>query len=285
MKLSSKSALLALAVSSLPALAQFEGVIEMKMEGGGAAAAMSGTGKTYVSKSAWRSEMEMTRANAKNDPDKLKATGGQPTFRMVVLGKLSEPGITYMINETAKTYARIDSAEMAKNHPKDADKKWTVKRLGKDRVAGLACENVKAVEEGKKSEFELCVTNELASGEWIRALQAQQRSSGGLWMKALKDAGVEGYPIRMVVRESESGPVTMRMEATKVERKSLPASLFVVPPGFKETSLFGNLSGSPEQAKQMEEAQKKMDEMMKNMTPEQRKQMEEMMKKMGQQKQ
>lgn len=284
MKLSSKSALLALAVSSLPALAQFEGVIEMKMEGG-SGAAMSGTGKTFVSKTAWRSEMEMTRADAKQDAEKLKAMGGQATFRMVVLGKLSEPGITYMINEGAKTFARIDSAEMAKNLPKDAEKKWTVKRLGKDHVAGLACENVKAVEEGKKTEFELCVTRELASGEWIRALQAQQRSSGGLWMKALKDAGVEGYPLRMVVRESESGPVTMRVEATKVERKSLPASLFEVPPGFKETSLFGTMGGNPEQAKQMEEAQRRMKEAMDKMTPEQRKQMEEMMKKMGQQKQ
>jgi len=284
MKLSLKPALLALALSALPALAQFEGVIEMKMEGGGKAG-MSGTGKTFISKSAWRSEMEMTSAEMKSNPETAKALGGQTAFRLVVLGKVSEPGISYMINDRTKTFARIDSAEMTKNLPKDAESKWSVKRLGKDHVAGLACENVKAVEAGKPAEYELCVTKEIASGEWMRALQGQQRRAGGLWMKALKDAGVEGFPIRMVMKESETGPVTMKMEATKVERRSLPGSLFEIPPGYKETSMMGTMAQSPEQVKQMEAAQKQMQEAMEKMTPEQRKQMEEMMKKMGQQKQ
>lgn len=284
MNLSLKSAAFALALSALPALAEFEGVIDMKMEGGGAAA-MSGTGKTYVTKRAWRSEMEMSSPEMKKDPEAVKAMGGQASFRLIMLGKLSEPGISYMINEKTKTFARIDAAEMTKDLPKDTEKKWSVKRLGKDHVAGLACENVRAVETGKKTEYEICVTSEIASGEWMRALQGQQRGAGGLWMKALKDAGVEGYPVRMVIKESETGPVTMKMEATKVERKSLPASLFEVPPGYKETSMMSAMAQNPEQAKQMEDAQKRMKEAMDKMTPEQRKQMEEMMKKMGQQKQ
>ena len=284
MNLSLKSAAFALALSALPALAEFEGVIDMKMEGGGAAA-MSGTGKTYVTKRAWRSEMEMSSEEMRKNPEMLKATGGKTSVRLIMLGKLSEPGISYMINENTKTYARIDAAEMAKDLPKDTERKWSVKRLGKDHVAGLACENVRAVETGKKTEYEICVSTELASGEWMRALQGQQRGAGGIWVKALKDAGVEGFPVRMVIKESETGPVTMKMEATKVERKSLPASLFEVPPGYKETSMMGAMAQNPEQAKQMEDAQKQMKEAMDKMTPEQRKQMEEMMKKMGQQKQ
>ncbi|HSB36224.1 MAG TPA: DUF4412 domain-containing protein, partial [Thermoanaerobaculia bacterium] len=284
MKLSMKTAAFALAISALPALAQFEGVIDMKMEGS-SAAPMSGTGRTYVTKGAWRTEMEMTSEKMKTDPEAVKALGGKAAFKMVMLGKLSEPGISYMINDVAKTYSRLDAAEMAKNLPKDKDRKWTVKRLGKDHVAGLACENVKATEEGKKSEWELCVTKDIPSGEWVRAMQRQQRGSQGLWMKALQDAGIDGYPVRMVMRESASGPVTMRMEATKVERRSLPGSLFEIPPGYKETGMMGMFVQTPEQAKQMEDAQKQLNEAMKNMTPEQRKQMEEMMKKMGQQKQ
>jgi hypothetical protein len=275
---------LLLAVAASPALAQFEGVIEMKMEGGGTAA-MSGTGRTYVTKSAWRSEMEMTSPEMKKDPEKIKALGGQTSIQMIMLGKLSEPGISYMLNDRTKTFARIDAAEMTKSLPKDAEKKWSVKRLGKDRVAGLTCESVKAVEAGKPTDYELCVTKEIASGEWMRALQGQQRGAGGLWLKALRDAGVEGFPVRMVIKESETGPVTMKMEATKVERKPLPASLFEIPPGYKETSMMGAMVQSPEQMKQMEAAQKQMKEAMEKMTPEQRKQMEEMMKKMGQQKQ
>jgi len=280
MKLSMKTAAFALAISAFPALAQFEGVIEMKMEGSGAAS-MSGTGKTYVSKRAWRSEMEMTSADMKKDPETVKALGGKAAFKMVMLGKLSEPGISYMINDVTKSFARIDAAEMAKNLPKETERKWTVKRLGKDQVAGLACENVRASEEGKKAEYDLCVTKELPTGEWMRAFQRQQRGTGGLWMKALADAGVDGYPIRMLMKESATGPVTMKVEATKVERRSLPGSLFEIPPGYKETSMMGTFAQTPEQAKQMEDAQKQLNEAMKNMTPEQRKQMEEMMKKMG----
>jgi hypothetical protein len=61
--------------------------------------------------------------------------------------------------------------------------------------------------------------------------------------------------------------------------------MFEIPPGYKETSMMGVMAQTPEQAKQMEAAQKQMKEAMDKMTPEQRKQMEEMMKKMGQQKQ
>ena len=279
MKLSMKTAAFALAISAFPALAQFEGVIEMKMEGS-SAMPMSGTGRTYASKTAWRSEMEMTSEKAAKDPEAVKALGGKAAFKMVMIGKLSEPGVSYMINDAAKTYSRIDAAELAKSLPTEKERKWTVKRLGKDRVAGLACEIAQASEEGKKAVYEVCSTVELPSGEWTRAMQRQQRG-GGLWMKALQDAGVHGFPIRMVVKESENGPVTMKSEATKVERRSVPGSLFEIPPGYKETSMFGAFAQTPEQAKQMEDAQKQLNEAMKNMTPEQRKQMEEMMKKMG----
>jgi hypothetical protein len=275
---------LALAVSASPVLAQFEGVIEMKIEGGGGTK-MSGTGKTYVTKSAWRTEMEMTSPELQHDTEKAKALGGRTSIQFIVLGKVSEPGVSYMLNERTKTYSRIDADEMKKGLPKSDEKKWSIQRLGKDRVAGLSCENVKVTEEGKKSELDLCMTREIASGEWLRALQRQRRGLGGAWVAALNEAGIEGFPVRMVMKESENGPVTMKMETTKVERKSLPASLFEIPPGYKETSLLGVMAQTPEQAQKLEAARKQMDEMMKNMTPEQRKQMEEMMKKMGQQKQ
>ena len=44
------------------------------------------------------------------------------------------------------------------------------------------------------------------------------------------------------------------------------------------------MAQTPEQAKQMEDAQKQIQKAMEKMTPEQRKKLEEMMKKMGQEK-
>jgi len=68
---------------------------------------------------------------------------------------------------------------------------------------------------------------------------------------------------------------------TRSPEAVLAGSLFEIPPGYKETSMFGAFAQTPEQAKQMEDAQKQLEGAMKNMTPEQRKMMEEMMKKQG----
>ena len=93
-------------------------------------------------------------------------------------------------------------------------------------------------------------------------------------MKALQDAGADGFFVKMVTREKGKAEPLTTMELTKAEKKSLPASLFEVPAGYtKQEGMMGAAGAmSPEAAEQMKKA-------MENMTPEQRKQMEEMMKK------
>jgi DNA-directed RNA polymerase specialized sigma24 family protein len=72
----------------------------------------------------------------------------------------------------------------------------------------------------------------------------------------------------------------MLMEVTRVERKTLPASLFQVPAGYKETeSAFGGVT--PEQQKALEDARSQMKDALDKMTPEQRKAYEDAMKRYG----
>lgn len=268
--------MLAFLLGATTAAAQFEGVADMKITTTGAHAT-SGAGKTYVSKAGWRSEMEMS------SPEMAKATG-VPSMKWIAFGKLADPDKVYMLNDKMKTYAVLDAkktAEMAESLSK-REHKYTVKKLGRDTVAGLACENALVTEEGTKTQIEACMSKEFMTGNWLKAMERGRRG-GGDFMKALKDAGLEGYPIRMVTKSKDDGGTTT-MELTKVERRSIPASMFEVPPGYKETSMMGLWAQTPEQAKQMEQAQKQMEEAMKNMTPEERKRMEEMMKAMGQQK-
>ena len=270
------SAAVIFVLTAASASAQLEGVAEMKFQAfGHGGTTMSGTGKTYVTKTAWRTEMEMSSADMAKDLAASKAHGGQTSMRMVAFGKLAEPGVSYMLNDRTKSFARIDAREMAKGLPK-TEEKWSVTRLGADRVAGLPCQNVLAVNEVDKSQWELCVSPEFARGDWLRAMQTDNRGAAG-WMKALVDAGVEGYPVRFSNKDAK-GTLRMTAEVVKFEKQSLPASLFEVPPGYKETSMMGVMAQSPEQAQQMEEAQKQMEKAMQNMTPEQRKMMEEMMK-------
>jgi len=266
---------LVLLFAAATAQAQFEGVADMKitMTGGPNGTSTTGGGKTYISRIGWRSEIEMS------SPEMAAMTGGKP-FRMVSLGKLSDPDTMYTVNDSAKTYAVINAREMREMAAKieKKEKKFAVEKLGKDRVAGLACEKVHVAEVGGGMVIDACVSREFASGEWMKAMNRGGRG-GADWMKAIRDAGVDGYPVRMTMTTKEMAGMTTSMEITKVERKSIPASMFEVPPGYKQTSVMGAMAQSPEQAKQMEEAQKQLQKQMENMTPEQRKMLEEMMKK------
>lgn len=265
---------LVLLFAAATAHAQFEGVADMKitMTGGPNGMSTTGGGKTYISKVGWRSEIEMS------NPEMAAMTGAK-TFRMVSFGKLAESDVMYTVNDARKVYAVINAKEMRERAAKieKKEKNFKVEKLGKDHVAGLACEKVHVTEVGGGMVIDACVSKDFASGEWMKAMN--RGGGAGDWMKAIREAGVDGYPVRMAMTTKETAGMTTTMEITKVERKSLPASMFEVPPGYKETSVMDVMAQSPEQAKQMEDAQKMLQKQMENMTPEQRKMLEDLMKK------
>lgn len=248
--------LLVLAAAA-PALAQFEGVLESKMTGPNVA----GTTKSWVSKVGVRMEM------AAQVPQGQKAGG---SLKTVVLHKFAEPDLSYFVNDSARTYSVIDARQMkeqTKGAAKD-DETYTVKKTGKDSVAGFSCDKA-SVTGSKGTEFELCVSNDILGGSaWIRSMQRRSAGEGGALVAALKGAGVEGYPVRWVTKDREGGSVTVELVSAK--RQAVPASTFDVPAGYKKSdSLLGTMN--PEAERQMKEAMEKM-------TPEQRKMLEEMMK-------
>jgi hypothetical protein len=248
-------------VLPLAAAAQWEGSIEMKITGSD----VNGSANALVGKAGARMQMQMTNAQAQQ--------AGQGTVKMTVLTRTSEPDVSYMINDAQKSYAKIDLKKMEEMVPKaEREKKWTVKRLGPDKVAGYACDRALLSQEGSQTENEVCVSKDiLASAALMNT--GRRGASGESLAKALKANGLEGMPIRMVMREKGKPEAKMTWELVKAEKRSLPASTFEVPPGYKETDAMGVML-SPEQKKQMDDA-------MKNMTPEQRKMIEEMMKKQG----
>lgn len=261
------------AMAAAGAAASFEGVAEFKITmNQGKGQSTDGSAKMYLTKNAYRSEMQIGIGAA-------GAKGATPqSIRMTMFAKLSNPETIYMINDESKTYSIWDAKETRTDAPtRDT---YTVKRLGTDTVAGLACQKA-LVTSSKGTEFEVCVTKELgASADWIQAMNRADQS-GGSWLKALQDAGVVGFPIRWVTRSAASAAPTMVMELTRLDRKSLPASLFEVPAGYRKTdTAVGGLT--PEQEKAMSDARSQMNEALKNMTPEQRKAYEDAMKRYGQ---
>ncbi|MBK6403722.1 MAG: DUF4412 domain-containing protein [Holophagales bacterium] len=150
-------------------------------------------------------------------------------MKMVVLSRTAEPDISYMINDAQKSYARIDVKEMQKSLPKaEQDKKWTVKRLGPDSVAGFACQKALVTQEGETSENEVCISKDILGPASM--FNSGRRGAGGQGLEvALKANGLEGMPIRMIMREKGKAEASMKWELVNAEKRSLPASTFEVP--------------------------------------------------------
>jgi hypothetical protein len=243
------------------AFAQTEGVADYKISG----QSMKGTGRMYFSKAGYRADWTMDVSG-----DAARRGGhGPKEMKTTMMGKLSEPDLMYTINDETKSYSVWNTKEMRDNAERPKDK-FTVERLGPDTVAGFACQNVR-LKSSNGTQLDVCVTKELsAPAGWLAAMN--RNAGGGGFMGALRDSGVDGFPIRWVTKGERGGAITVEM--TKFEKQSVPASRFEVPAGYEKRDAL-SVGMSAEQKKQMDDA-------LKDMTPEQRKQYEEMMKKYGQ---
>jgi hypothetical protein len=265
--------ILCLAAALAPAAsgADFEGVLELK----GTQSVSKGqttpsVWRIYVSPKASRFEMEMATSAAQ------KQKGAADDFKMVMLTKVAEPHMAYMINDKTKSYSVTDT----RNNVPDAgakQKTWVVRNMGTDKVAGFACTKFLATQTAGDSEIEGCMSDEFFSSPgWAAALRGNTDRSD--WVKAVWDEGLKGFPIRMVTRTKGKPEALASYELVKAERKKLPASTFEIPAGYKKAGSMMETMMTPEQMKTLQDAQR---EAMKDMTPEQRKQYEEMMKNLG----
>lgn len=236
-----------------PALAggAFEGVINMKITSPNG----SGTVEMSVSKAGLRSVMDMQTA--------------QMPIKMTMLVKQGKE-LAYMIDDKSKSYAELDlkkGREMAQK----SGATFKAKKLGTETVGGYKCEHVLVTDE-RGGENELWTNKEIMDYEsFVKLLGPNAKVGDEGLMKSLKEAGADGFIVKMVQRKSGSKDALMTMELVKVEKKSLPAALFEVPSGY--TKREGPMAAMPPEV----EAQLK--ERMKNLTPEQ----QEMMKKAMQQ--
>jgi len=260
---------LAVLVHAVPTPAQFEGVADVKMTGEGVNEQMTGKGRLYLSKVAWRMELATVLPGKSQGPTGAKAPAED--FRLVTFGKASEPRKSWMLNERTKTYAVIEEDEGRAGGGSPDD--WTVTKLGQDQVAGFPCTNVKAQHADGEQIWEGCLAKDFISGAWLKSADTED----GWWTIVAKRVGVTGYPVRMIARRPD-GTEKHRFEIVKVERKKVPASLFEVPAGYRQGTMMDVLPQSPEQQRELQEAQKRAAEAMKDMSPEQKKMLEDMMK-------
>ena len=271
MKTSRLALAVLLALSASAALAQNEGVASFDVTmHAGEKSTPNGHSRISFSRSAVRMEVEMDLASGGAGRPGRTPKESPQTMRMTMIQKLSDPDHLYLVNDERKTYSVMDLAKMREQSPPRSDETWTVKRLGRDSVAGNSCEKA-LLTSSKGGQVEVCVATDLpVTKAWWAAMNRGRRSSDH-WVHAMEEAGLRGFPIRMTVRSAE-GKDTMQMVLVSLEKKSLPAAIFEVPAGYRETSGMEAIGTSPEQ-------QKAIDDALAKMTPEQRKAYEEMMKK------
>jgi hypothetical protein len=138
---------------------------------------------------------------------------------------------SWLIDNGAHTYMEMDLAKSSSSTSSPTSKS-TAKalKLGTSgTVAGYACELWEVTDVGTRTE--LCI----ASGLSMMALGL----SGPLGMYAKGDDAwsevlSHGFPLRMVMSDA-SGKPSMKMEATRIEKKSIPDSQFVIPAGYTRT--------------------------------------------------
>lgn len=272
---------------SAAVLAQVEGVAEFKgtvrMKNG--EETIPSNGKVFVAKTACRVEWE-TDLSALKAGRKREGKDVPGRFKMTMLQKLSEPDKTYVLNDATKTYSVVTHGGPGKK----SQRKWKVERLGRDTVAGLACEKA-ALTSDDGDRTEVCVSREIMpSAAWLNAWNRREEQRSPLM--ALKDSGLEGFPIRWLFHANADG-ASSTLELVRFERRSLPASLFEIPAGYKESSGYDTLF-TPEQKsrrdaarrnayanmtpEQRKTAAEQIRKNLENAPPEQRKQMEEMLK-------
>ena len=183
-----------------------------------------------------------------------------------MIHRADEPDTTYILNDARKTYSK----HTAEKGDESEAAKWTVKKLGKDTVAGRSTEHVLVQKTGGADALDVWIDKALVSaGDLEKAFNAGGRGQSG-WWGALRKEGVAGVPLKVVSKNSKGEPA-VSWEATSVKSQSVPDSAFAIPSGYTETKGFGGMAPGPQ----------RRDQMLQQLSPEQRKQVEEMMKQHG----
>ena len=272
------STLFALLLATSPAFAEFEGVLDMKMTTAGKDAELGGGGtlRAAVSKAGARCEMNMQM--------------GEMAMKMVVLQKTANPDMLYYIDDANRTYSEMDLAKLREMAGQsESARKYAVEKLGQENILGYKTQHVRVKEQkpgdGDGETMEMWTAKDLLDYATFSKWQSRRGKGGGeeALVKALKEAGADGLPLKSIANTPDGTKVTM--EVVKVDKKSLPASTFEIPAGYTKSEgglmgMMGGLSGpqADEAKKAMEGARKQMEEALKNMTPEQREMIEKMMK-------
>ncbi len=236
--------LLLFAAQGTPASAasKFTGIMDMRLT------MPNGSAKVTYSFGATAQRMDMVMQMSKI-PEPLKTT---------VLTKASQPDQACIINHKTKSYSFVNLKTAAENAMLlDFDNNYTLAKLGGATIKGYRCQHIMLTSTTEK--LELWVTGDLGNFSTFRILQSQNpRLSNTQLAKKLSTQGVDGFPVK-IVQYNDNGRYTM--EVVQLWPKTVPASQFTLPAGYREVADNQKPLGAQEKAhlKNLMEKMKKFD--------------------------
>lgn len=213
-----------------PATAGFEGALDMMMtmkEG-------TGTLKGLVSAVGMTLAIEARTSQTGNTP-----------LQLTLLMKWDNPQVVSLINTATKTYTELTPQDLARGSKPRPEKDYTVKKLGKEKIAGYQCDHLLLTAKDG-SVMEVWTTKELVDLTPLHDYMQHNRQSAEMLgaLKALKEANAEGFPAKVMAREPQATAPSFTLTLLKAEKRPVAASVFEVPAGYKkQEGLLGMLPG------------------------------------------
>ncbi len=194
---------------------------------------MQGVTKIFMSsKGDMRKEINMTNS----------FSGNKHTSAIVVIGHSDKPDESISIDDEEKTYTinHIDRVDLNTGEKVQS----TVSKIGEEKILGFNCVHARIISNislGNISShvdtFDIWKSDDVPVPASIKKLMNQFESKTGIFMnnpevaKKLKQMGCEGFMVRIKMKGKSASTVT---ELTKVEHRSIPASMFQIPAGYNE---------------------------------------------------
>lgn len=207
-------AVVALAAIAAPAMAhgqatkQFEGVVTYQSEGG-----------------------RNIQYALRNGLVRIDMSGDSRQAAMIM-----DPGShkMYMLMPEQKTYMEMQVPDMTELEGQSDNLKPT--KTGKSEVvAGHKCEYWTVKED--EGQVDICLAKDMGG---FQAFSNKAVGSGSAWQEAI---GKDSFPLKVIVHKD--GKDQVALEATKVEQKSLDASLFAPPASYKKMEMNMKMPGTP----------------------------------------
>jgi len=153
-------------------------------------------------------------------------------LRTTVITRTSRPDEAIIVNHRTKNWSSVNLRTAAESATLlDFDSNYRLTRLGTETVKGYQCEHIRLT--SSTEQLELWMSKGLADFSTFSLLQSQNpRLSNTSLSKTIAQAGIEGFPVR-IVQKNDNGLYVVELK--KAVPRPVTASDFNVPAGYVKT--------------------------------------------------